>query len=230
MNSLTTLPMQQTSRLVEELSSWLLLPPGNKAILRFPADSIPQGARLATSTDLLAANLGRPFPWGSLPNSDKASQLWKKHRIGFGGLIHDRWFITSDGRCGGAPNVQERIPGSLRQCLMFDGGHGQEAENEGYAVIKDVPHENRQLYRRVQLHAAEHVVADSGAIILSPLGINREVHVGFVGRCQSCPNPELISFRQLQAAVPGYRFVLLPEWKNWELEPENSLDALQIVQ
>ncbi len=102
--------------------------------------------------------------------------------------------------------------------MFLDGGSCSGLEdNEGYALVKDVSEENRNMYRRVQLHSAEHVVADGGAIIVSPIGPDREVYVGFVGRCQSCPNPELISFRQLQSAVPGFNFKLLPEWENWKL-------------
>lgn len=207
------------SRDVKNFASWLLLPPGNLAILRFPSDSIPEGARQATPIELLTANLGKPFPWGSLPHTGNASRLWKEYRIGIGGLIHDRWFVTSGGRFGGAPNVPESLPGSLRCCMLLDGGEcaAHLEENEGYAVVKEMGEENLHLYRRVQMHAAEHVVADGGAIILSPVNDKREVFVGFVGRCQTCPNPELVSFRQLQVAVPDYHFSLLPEWQKWQV-------------
>lgn len=54
-----------------------------------------------------------------------------------------------------------------------------------------------------------------GAIVVSPLDESSAACVGFVGRCLVCPNPELISFEQLQAAVPEYHFRLWPEWHNW---------------
>ena len=207
------------SKKIDTQSSWLLLPPGNLAILRFPSDYVPEGSRLATPMELLVANQGKPFPWGSLPHSGNASNLWKEYRISVGGLIHDRWFVTSGGRFGGAPNVPEQLPGSLRCCMFLDGGKCSKCleENEGFAIIKEVNKENARLYRLVQMHAAEHVVADGGAIIITPLSEDRKVLVGFVGRCQMCPNPELVSFRQLQKAVPDYQLELLPEWKEWSL-------------
>jgi Fe-S cluster biogenesis protein NfuA len=73
------------------------------------------------------------------------------------------------------------------------------------------------MYRRVQLHAAEHISADGGAIIVSPISDGRVVYVGFVGYCQLCPNPELISVRQLRKSVSDYEFVLMDEWQNWML-------------
>lgn len=209
-------------RSVEDRSYWMLLTPGNKAMLRFPADSIPPGARLMSGLELLGAHMSR-FPWGSLPDPSNASLMWRKHRIGVGGLIHDRWFVTNDGRYGGAPNVPQTLPGSLRCDLMLDGGQSERlAENEGYAVIKEVPPENLDLFRRVQGHSGEHVASDAGAIIISPLGPNRHVFVGFVGRCQTCTNPERLSIRALQKAVPQYQFELLPEWKNWTLVETES--------
>ena|ERR1700722_3538314 len=213
--------MIQINRDLNNCSSWILLPPGNLAILRFPADVIPEGARLATATELLAANLGKPFPWGNLPNAATASQLWHQLRVGIGGLIHDRWFITSDGRFGGAPNVPKELPGCLRCYMLLDGGKFCEGidtlEAQGFAIVREVPSENADLYRKVQMHAAEHVVADGGAIIVTQLDSNNTSRIGFVGRCQTCPNPELVSFRQLQSAVPGYKLELLPEWKDWRI-------------
>ncbi len=200
---------------------WILLPPGDRAICRVAMAEVPPSCRLATSAELLVANVGRPFPWGHMPTPDKASRLWKEKNIGYGGLYHDKWFVTADGRLGGAENVPRKLPGSLRSCLLYDGGPGGNEENEGYAVIRDIPL-SRDLYRRIQIHAAEHVMADGGHIIVSPPGDKGTVYVGFVGRCQTCPNPELISFRQLQAAVPGINFELYDEWKNWSLEPHPS--------
>lgn len=200
---------------------WILLPPsGRLAIARRPLSEIPPGARLASGAELFAANLGRPFPWGQLPDSAKASRLWKEQRIGIGGLIHDRWFVTSDGRLGGAPNVPETLPGSLRSCLYYDGGRAPEehglAENEGFAVVRAASDEDQAMFREVQLHAAQHVMADGGSIIVSPLSPAGTVYAGFVGRCQFCPNAELISFEQLRSRVARYRFELWPEWKNWK--------------
>ncbi len=205
-----------------DTKNWLLLPPGDRAISRTPLDTKPAEYQLATSSDLLSANLGRPFPWGQTPEPTSAAKLWHEKRIGYGGLIHEKWFITQQGRFGGAKNVPQSTPGSLRSCLLYDGGLSDQpdklAENEGFAVVKPVDNENRDIYRKVQMHAAEHVIADGGSIILSPLDKETNtVYVGFVGRCQTCPNPELISFRQLQKAVADYNFELFEEWKNWSL-------------
>lgn len=207
---------------LHDVASWTLLPPGNLAFLRFPVKEVPAGCRIATPAELLVANLGYPFPWGTLPEDTHASRLWKEHRIGIGGLVHEKWFITTGGRFGGAANVPTKLPGSLRCCMLLDGGTcpgGQSvAENEGYAVVKETTGKNLQMYRRVQLHAAEHVSADGGAITVSPIASNDStVYVGFVGRCLSCPNPELISIKQLRFSVAGFNFQLLPEWQNWTL-------------
>ncbi len=114
------------------------------------------------------------------------------------------------------------LPGSLRCCMLLDGGDCPDgnylAENEGFAVVTDASREDAQMYRKVQVHAAEHVTADLGAIAVSPIDADGStVYVGFVGRCLSCPNPELISVRQLRAAVSEFDFQLLPEWQNWKL-------------
>ncbi len=196
---------------------WMLLPPsGTLAILRRPALAVPEGCRLATPHELFAANQGSPFPWGSYPDSSRANGYWKKHRMGIGGLIHDRWFMTSGGRFGGAPNVPETQPGSLRCCMLLDGGGsvapGRLEENEGYAVVSETTEEDQAMYRRVQLCAAEHVVADGGAIIVSPVYRENTVFVGFVGRCLICPN-QGISIRALQMVVPEYRFEFWSEWQ-----------------
>lgn len=223
------------ARDIEKNASWILLPPGDRALLRFAAPAIPENEKitLATAGDLLAANMGRPFPWGNMPNGEDASLLWKNYMIGYGGLYHDQWFITAQGRFGGAANVPRTLPGSLRSCLHYDGGQSHsKAGNEGYALIRTVADENRDLYRAVQMHAAEHVSADGGHIIVSPLDWDNGpesgvAYVGFVGRCQTCPNPEMISFRQLQTAVPAYSFALLPEWRNWSLTPRNACGAAE---
>jgi hypothetical protein len=221
-------------------TQWLLLPPGDVAISRQPLEKIPDGGTLASGRDVLVANQGYPFPWGSLPEAKNASRLWEELRLGIGGLIHDKWFVTSDGRFGGARNVPTILPGSLRSCLLYDGGKGSNAENEGFAVLKRTSLEEQNLYRRLQLRAAEHVAADRGAIIVSPIGEQKEVYLGFVGRCMICPNPELISFRQarssLARALPDglrelvseyfpaltkdfscYNIRLFPEWQGWDV-------------
>ena len=190
---------------------------GNLAIYREPQLEILPNCRQATHAELFSANLGRPFPWGSFPDDTRASILWKEHRIGFGGLVHHNWFVTSDGRFGGASNVPATLPGSLRCSLLIDGGHGSEEENEGYALVYKTDPETRRMYRKVQLHALKHVVADGGHIIVSPTGEDGVVYVGFVGRCQQCPNPELISFKQLCSSVSEYEFRLFPEWENWSI-------------
>ncbi len=192
---------------------------GKYAILRdpFPVALIPEGYQLATSDQLLVANLGRPFPWGNMPDDTWASKLWKKHRIGYGGLRHNEWFVTSDGRFGGALNVPTKLPGSLRCSLFIDGGEGSMEENEGLALVTETDGETRDMYRKVQIHGLQHVVADGGHIIVSRINEVGIVHAGFVGRCQKCPNAELISFEQLKANVTDYRFELFPEWKNWSI-------------
>lgn len=210
----------QTEFQIDNNEMWLLLPPGDTALLRFPAASIPDDCRLATLAEVYAANLGQMFPWGQFPDAARASRLWQQHRIGFGGLYHHKWFITQQGRVGGADNVPKSLPGSLRHAMLLDGGLAlldALADNEGYALVRSVPLANRDFYRAVQMHAAEHVAADGGAIIVTPLFDGNKAKVGFVGRCQSCPNPELISFRQLQKAVPQYELELLGEWKGWSL-------------
>lgn len=204
-------------RNIEDASSWLLLPPGNLAILRFPANAIPAGAQLATHFELLAANLGRPFPWGDLPTDERACELWKVHRIGVGGLIHERWFMTSGGRFGGAKNVEtDKTDDSLRCYMYLHGGKYNERlkENEGFAVVKKVAEENQQLYREVQFWAAGHAVADGGGVIVCPMNDKQEASVGFAGHCQDCPNFKRISLGSLRKAVPGYHLTLLPEWEN----------------
>src|SRR6266481_2895164 len=106
----------------KKASAWMLLPPGNLAILRFPSEEMLSGARLATPQELLVANLGKPFPWGSMPRPETASKLWHEKRIGIGGLIHKKWFVTTEGRFGGALNVPTDGPGALRCCMLLDGG------------------------------------------------------------------------------------------------------------
>ena len=199
-------------------SSWLLLPPGNLAILRFPTKQIPPGAHIATQFELITANLGQPFPWGRLNTDQEASPLWQIHKIGVGGLIHERWFMTSGGRFGGDRlNVDtKKTPDSLRCYMYLPGGKYSEhlQDNEGFAVVKEVPEENLLLYRDVQLWAAERAAADAGGVIISPLHGNQEAWVGFGGHCQVCPNFKRISIHSLRKDVKDYSLTLLPEWQN----------------
>jgi hypothetical protein len=212
--------MKTIERDVSLASSWVLLPPGKLALCRFPADHIPEGARLASAVELLAANQGKPFPWGSMPSPERKNRMWNEEQIGCGGLYHDRWFKTSDGRFGGADNVPKEGPGRFRRCMLLDGGdaEGLPEGNEGYALVKPVDRRNADIYRKVQFHSVQHVAGDGGAIIVSPMNDGGIIYVGFVGRCQTCPNPEQVSFEQLKHAVPGYNFQLYPEWENWSLE------------
>lgn len=204
--------------------NWILIPPsGNLAIYRHPLPVIPENGQVASGTELLAANRGNPFPWGHLPEPHPHNRQWREHKVGTGGLIHSAWFLTTEGRFGGAPNVPETKPGSLRSCLYLDGGGLSDsdnlAENEGYAIVRKTKGEDKELFRKVTLFSAAHVMADGGAIIMSPLCSDGTVRVGFVGRCQICPNAELISFSQLKKSVSGYNFQLWPEWKNWSVGP-----------
>lgn len=205
---------------------WLLLAPnGSLAIARRPMTVIPPGCRLATGSELLCANRGNPFPWGAQSKAHPHNKHWRELKLGVGGLFHESWFITSDGRFGGASNVPQEPPGSLRSCLLYDGGGLASdllAENEGYAVVRETNAKDRQLFREIQMHASLHVMADGGAIICSPIDDTGVIHVGFVGRCQICPNPELISFVQLKTALPHYSFVLWPEWHNWSIGAQQA--------
>lgn len=222
------LPMKTTDSTVH--SNWIILPPGKTAILRFPFQgelkdlTLPSGLsnpRLATPCELIVVNLGRPYPWGYSPEAfpEKTSKMWKEGQMGIGGLIFDAWFVTAEGRFGGAPNVPKTGPGALRHFMYLDGGlepTGLLAENEGYAVVCDVA-DSHDAYRKIQVHAAEHVVADTGAIIVSPKDDDGAFHVGFVGRCMTCPNPELFSLRALRNACPDLSIELHPDWKGWTL-------------
>lgn len=219
---------------------WFILPPGDVAICRHPQAEVPEGARLASPRDLVVANLGYPFPWGTLPEPSTGARAWREHRMGMGGLIHEQWFVTSDGRrYGGAKNVIDQLPGSLRSYLFLDGGQGTRAENEGFAILVDTTDEERQLFRRLQLLAAQRIVADRGMLLVTPLGDdNKTCYVGFGGRCLHCPNPELITLQQvrqdlaqplspemrtliqegfpeLARGFPEYRVQLHPDWENW---------------
>ena len=209
-------------------TDWILLPPsGRFALFRAPASELPNWARLASGAEFMNANYGRAFPWGNLPNPSTGSSMWRKHRIGIGGLRHNKWFVTKDGRFGGAPNIPDEIPGCLRACIFLDGGLTYDsnlAENEGYAAVCETSAEEQLIYRRVQLYAAEHVMADGGLIIISRIGEDGIIRVGFVGRCQYCPNAEQLSFKQLCRELPDLNFKLWPEWERWSVSlPTNSL-------
>ncbi len=210
---------------------WMVLPPGTIAICRFPValaleDIVHQAAqrddgflvRVATAAELVTANRGFKFPWGNYPDASNASRLWKEKRVGIGGLVHTAWFITSEGRVGGAPNVPDTGVAALRYNMYLDGGScAQVADNEGYALARKTNEQTAIMYRKVQMYGARHVGADGGAIIVSPINADGTVYTGFVGRCQFCPNPELISIEALREGVLGYRFVLWDEWKDWRV-------------
>lgn len=206
-------------------NEWILIAPAGKLkILRRPSPKILPATRVATGSELLAANRGNPFPWGHLPEPHAHNKQWREQQVGVGGLIHSAWFLTSDGRFGGAPNVPQTKPGSLRSCLYLDGGGSSEtdslADNEGYALVAETTQADMDLFRKVTLFSAAHVMADGGAITMSPICKDNTVYIGFTGRCQICPNAELISFQQLKKAVTDYNFELWPEWKNWSIGPE----------
>jgi hypothetical protein len=207
-------------------SNWVLIAPsGTLAIAREPQQSIPHGCRIATGAELLAANRGNPFPWGNLPEPHANNRQWREQFLGVGGLIHERWFMTTQGRFGGARNVQQTLPASLRSCMLIDGGGDPKdalLDNEGYAVVRETSARDQDFYRAVQLYAAKNVMADGGAIVCSPLDENNHAYVGFVGRCQICPNLELISFPQLQKTLSPYKFTLWPEWQKWSLGVERA--------
>lgn len=207
---------------IDEAAAWTILPPGDRAILRFPfrGSAIPEGCQLAGFADLVCANHGFTFPWGDYPDSSRASVLWRKYMIGMGGLFHDTWYVTKDGRVGGAANVPQELPGALRFSMYLDGGKEADPvamprDNEGFALVKPTSRADAIFYRLVQLHAMEHVGADGGRILVSPLENGNQGFVGFTGRCLSCPNIENISLRQLQSTVPDFSIQLYPEWKNW---------------
>lgn len=200
-------------------SSWIMLPGGFTAIGRSPALEIPDGCRIASISEFSSAMYGAPFPWGFIaePKTDReTSSLWREHRVGYGGLIHNAWFVCKEGRVGGAPNVIMTLPGALRHGTMLEGGpllNDRLADNEGYCIARDTTLADREMFRLVQLHAMERVNADAGGIIVSPISEDGIVNVGMTGRCLWCPNRALITFPQLQKAVPGYTFELWDEYR-----------------
>ncbi|MES2408899.1 MAG: hypothetical protein V4509_01190 [Patescibacteria group bacterium] len=210
---------------------WIILPPGRTAILRFPFKGqieeceLPRGLsnlRLATPCELIVANQGRPFPWGDSPEAtpNQTSLLWKEKSIGIGGLIHKDWFVAlGGGRFGGSSNVPKIGPGPLRHYMYVDGGLDPSnilSDNEGFALVADVSAYSD--YHQIQMHAAEHVVKDRGAIIVFPKDESGVHHVGFVGRCMTCPKAELVSLRALKFACPNLKIEIHPDWKNWKIE------------
>jgi Fe-S cluster biogenesis protein NfuA len=104
--------------------------------------------------------------------------------------------------------------------MLYDGGglvSDLLEENEGYAVVRETSQADQQAFREIQMYAATHVMADGGAIICSPIWGEGTINVGFVGRCQICPNAEVVSFQQLKKTITQYSFDLWPEWKNWSI-------------
>jgi Fe-S cluster biogenesis protein NfuA len=208
----------------KERQNWLLLPGGMSALLRMPyqEDKLPDGNyRKATHAEIIAANQGAPYPWGYMPENKFPTKMWQEKRIGYGGLIHDAWFILqNDERIGGAPNVPEVGPGAQRYYLLTSGGldsNHQLNDNEGYAlVMENLPKINDRVYRTIHAHVAKHVSADRGGVIISPIEKEGDtIYVGFVGRCMTCPNPERISIEALKHACPGLNIELHPSWLGW---------------
>ena len=221
---------EYAEKIINSPQSWMLLPPGKTAICRYavPLAKPPEaccfegltGIRRATNFELLAANLGKQFPWGSKadPKPHEVSRLWREQYIGIGGLVHTHWFVTADGnRYGGADNVCKEMPGRLRCYMYLPGGLPSEtlADNEGYALVKEVEVENERLYHRVHAQVREHMGADEGGVILSPLTEGNTVFIGFAGKCQQCWNPESITVKQIRKSIPSYNLVLMDEWKDW---------------
>lgn len=223
-DQIVVITRQKERKIMFQAHDWIMLPPGDKALCRRPVrEGRDETTRLATLTEVLVANRGYMFPWGNYPDTSRAHVLWQGHGVGAGGLIHDAWFVTEEGkRVGGAPNVPTTGSAALRHCMYLDGGKSADegatlAENEGYAVVRTLSGSDADAYRKVQLYAARHVGADGGAVIMSPRDKEGVHHVGFVGRCLTCPNAELISFEALKEALPDIRFELFAEWRNWSV-------------
>ncbi len=209
---------------------WIILPGGKNAILRFPfhgelkqlGTPTTGSYRLATHVEVLVVATS-PYPWGFMPENTNPTKIWKEKRIGYGGLVHSAWFILqSDERIGGAPNVPEVGPGAMRHYLLTSGGidnSHQLNDNEGYAVVwEDIPACNDQVYRTIHAHVSKHVTADRGGVVISPVQKETDIiHVGFTGRCMTCPNPERISVNALKDACSKFSIELHPDWKDWVL-------------
>jgi Fe-S cluster biogenesis protein NfuA len=210
---------------------WILLPGGKKAILRFPLRGdlsslekpVSGKYRLATHDEVVVMNYGAPYPWGFMQENNYPTKLWKEKRIGYGGLVHDAWFVLeNDERIGGAPNVPEIGPGAQRHYLLTTGGIDNSHllnENEGFAVVwDDVPTINDKIYQTIHSHVSKHVTADRGGVIISPITEEcQAVFVGFIGRCMTCPNPERISINALKDSCKEINIELHPDWKEWSI-------------
>ncbi len=213
------------------IEDFFLLAGGKNAVLRYPfkrplselEKPVTGTYRLATQSEIVAVNYGAPYPWGFMPENTNPTKLWSKRRIGYGGLLHDAWFVIENNeRIGGAPNVPETGPGAQRHYLLTSGGIDNDCqlnENEGYAIVwENIPSANDSVYRTIHAHVAKHVTADRGGVIISPILNKHElVRVGFIGRCMTCPNPERISINALKDACPSLTIELHPDWQGWEL-------------
>lgn len=211
-------------------NDWIILPGGKNALLRVPFQGdleqlgkpLTGKYRLATHAEVVSI-ASSPYPWGYMPENQSPTKLWKEKRIGYGGLVHGAWFILENNeRIGGAPNVPEVGPGSMRYYLLTSGGidnSHQLNDNEGYAVVwENIPSCNDQVYRIIHAHVSKHVTADRGGVVISPiLNEGETIFVGFVGRCMTCPNPERISINALKDACPNLTIELHPDWKDWVL-------------
>jgi len=209
---------------------WIILPGGKNAILRFPFQGelseigkpVTGYYRKATHAEVIAIS-SSPYPWGFMPENNHPTKLWIDKKIGYSGLVHSAWFVLENGeRIGGAPNVPEIGPGAMRHYFLTTGGSdisSQLNDNEGFAVVwENIPPHNDTTYRTIHAHAAKHVTADRGNVIISPTDNCQDpIFVGFIGRCMTCPNPEQISIKALQNACKNLPIKLHPDWINWYL-------------
>ena len=203
--------------------NWILFPGGKKAIFRRPSETVFPGCRKATAEELFFINQTE-FPWGKSPDPARANHLWKQYRESLGGLICEGWFKTDKNeRLGGGLQVPLSFPATLRYSLFVGGGECAEEAleaNEGFAVVKEMDcglcAENVVMRDKVQVYASTAVAADGGRIFVSPVGADKQVYVGFGGRCmETCKNLEDLSFPALKKAVQGWNFRLFPEFRNW---------------
>ena len=207
-------------------SEWLILAPGITAIYRraFVRDvkeiELPSGLsnpRIATFAEVAFANRARNLPWGNLPHDGRASRLWHEKKIGYGGLVHDDWFVVAEKlRVGGAGNVPTTLPGSLRRHFRYGANTGEFLkENEGYAVVAEIKSQVTTDYIAISDYEVKVVGADEGGLMICPPDENGVYVIGFIGFCQMCRRPENTSFPQLVKALPRLKFRLHPDWESW---------------
>ena len=208
---------------------WFLLPGGGRAISRYSLAFQVPGTRLATPDELRLACLGYPLVCGSSPDPAARSSVWNTHRVGVGGLFHQKWFICADNlRYGGADNIACDINGQMRRDLRVGTARQfQSLEvNEGYATVRDLcgpclP-EHQYLYQLAQNYNLRHVTPDGGELIISMIEQTEAgptVYICFGGRCNGCAKLEQVSFPAARAyfAEHGYTAVLQEEYKRWNV-------------